>query len=307
MDRLKQLSTEESIELYTVSRALASMARIQILKLLQQESYNVAELAEILKIPASTTGIHVRILEDAGLIKTQLQPGAHGSAKVCGKITDQITIRLLSSAVKERQLEVISMPIGVYTDCQVSPTCGLAGEHDFIGMQDDVASFYQPERVNAQMLWTSSGYVEYRFPKHMQQGAKLRKLAISMEICSEAPNFREDWMSEITLWINGVDCGTWLSPGDFGSRKGVLTPSYIKHGNTQYGLLTTWEVDTKGSMVNENRVEDASIDDLRIDDFPYITVRVGNKDNAKYRGGFNLFGKKAGDYQQDIMMMLEFE
>lgn len=34
--RIKQLSTEDAVELYTVSRALASMVRIKILRLLQK-------------------------------------------------------------------------------------------------------------------------------------------------------------------------------------------------------------------------------------------------------------------------------
>lgn len=230
-----------------------------------------------------------------------------GSAKICGKITDQITIHLLGEAVSERQIRMVSMPIGEYTDCEIHPTCGLAGEQDFIGIQDDVTSFYLPERMDTQLLWTSAGYVEYRFPNLFQRGNIPKKLAVSAEICSEAPNFKEDWMSDITLWINGVECGTWSSPGDFGSRRGILTPAYIKHGSTQYGLLTTWSVDCECSMINEMYASDVKLKDLQLDSQSYISVRIGNKEDAKHRGGFNLFGSKAGDYPQDIVLMFEFE
>ena len=38
----------------------------------------------------------------------------------------------------------------------------------------------------------------------------------------------------------------------------------------------------------------------------YITVRIGNKPDAVYIGGFNLFGKNFGDYNQDIVLNIEY-
>jgi len=39
---------------------------------------------------------------------------------------------------------------------------------------------------------------------------------------------------------------------------------------------------------------------LSLQDSSFITVRIGNKKDAEYPGGFNLFGNKFGDYEQDI-------
>ena len=38
-----------------------------------------------------------------------------------------------------------------------------------------------------------------------------------------------------------------------------------------------------------------------------IHVRIGNKEDAIHKGGFNLFGKSFGDYEQDIVMTLVFD
>ncbi|MEI3204121.1 MAG: hypothetical protein V8S73_05705 [Lachnospiraceae bacterium] len=40
-----------------------------------------------------------------------------------------------------------------------------------------------------------------------------------MEICSEAPGYKEDWKSDLTLWVNDVEVGTWTCPGDLGAEE----------------------------------------------------------------------------------------
>lgn len=307
MDRIMQISTRYPEQLYSVARALSSLDRIRILKKLEDDSYNVIELASMLQIPASTAGIHVRILEDAGLIRTKIQPGTHGSSKLCSRAIERINVLLQDLPVREGNMQTVSMPVGAYTDCEVYPTCGLGGETAFIGASDDPASFYLPERVHAQIVWSAGGYVEYRFPNLFSGDISPKRLVLSAELCSEAPNYREDWKSDITVWINGVECGTWNCPGDFGERGGLLTPSYVLCGSTQYGLLTTWTVDSKCCSVNGKPAGSICIKELKLEDSPYITVRIGNKPDAKYRGGFNIFGAKAGDYPQDILLTFEYE
>ena len=49
----------------------------------------------------------------------------------------------------------------------MTPTCGIAGERGIIGLFDDPASFYGPERVNAQLIWFRHGSVENRFPNRL--------------------------------------------------------------------------------------------------------------------------------------------
>ena len=43
-----------------------------------------------------------------------------------------------------------------------------------------------------------------------------------MELSSEVPGTNANWPSDITLWVNEIEIGTWTSPGDFGDKRGVL-------------------------------------------------------------------------------------
>ena len=96
-------------------------------------------------------------------------------------------------------------------------------------------------------------------------------------------------------------------PGDFGSRRGRLTPEFwAGNGATQYGLLTTWEVREDGAYINETKVNKISIDKLNIMEKSYIDVRIGNREDAKYMGGFNIFGKGFGDFNQDIILTMDY-
>ncbi|WP_426348221.1 ArsR/SmtB family transcription factor [Alloiococcus sp. CFN-8] len=288
--------------LCSVSKALSSPDRIRILKLLYYNSYNIGEIAEKLNIPASTAALHIRILEGANLINTEQQPGFRGSMKLCSRKNDLVTIRLNGMSTEVDEISTVSMPIGAYTDCQITPTCGLVDSNGHIGYEDRPSDFYLPERVNAQLLWSSSGYVEYRFPYTLDPSTNLKQLLLSFEICSEAPNFREGWKSDISIWINGKLCGSWRCPGDFGARRGRLNPSWWENGCTQYGLLTTIAVTEKNTLINNKESSTLSLSDLSIGTKDFITVRIGNMEDAKYIGGFNLFGKNFGDYEQDINM-----
>lgn len=42
------------------------------------------------------------------------------------------------------------------------------------------------------------------------------------------------------------------------------------------------------------------LSDLQLEKRPYITLRIGNKPDSEFVGGFNIFGQKFGDFGQDI-------
>ncbi|WMJ85986.1 ArsR/SmtB family transcription factor [Anaerocolumna sp. MB42-C2] len=306
MAKIVELNMENEEELCEVAKALSSPARIEILKLLYHEGLIINEIAKKLNIPASSAALHVKVLEKANLIRLEEQPGTRGSMKLCNRKRDIVNISLIARNNNINETASVEMPIGAFSECKVIPTCGLADEEGIIGMEDTEYCFYLPERIHAQIIWSSGGYLEYRFPNLVPKGRSPKKLILSMEICSEAPSYREDWKSDITIWINGMECGTFTSPGDFGARRGRLNPITWESGNTQHGLLMTWEINQEGSYINEKKAEDRTINEFEIMSKSSVTVRIGNKPDAKYMGGFNLFGKKYGDYAQDIIMNVEY-
>jgi predicted transcriptional regulator len=290
-----------------VLKALASESRLRILAVLGTEVRSVNQLAQLLDIPVSTAAMHVKELEEAELIHTELQPASRGQLKACSRRYDQVLLGLPPLEQDQAKAVEISMPIGAYVRCEVSPTCGLASDASIIGMFDDPISFLEPERLNAQILWFRHGFVEYQFPYRLPPGSKALTLQIRMEICSEAPTHNLNWPSDITLWINNIEIGTWTSPGDFGGSRGALTPSWWLDIDSQYGQLKRWEISESGAFVDGMQVSDVKLADLRLGTPPWVTVRLGVKADARNVGGLNLFGRKFGNYPEDLTLRITYK
>jgi predicted transcriptional regulator len=298
---------EDSEQLELVLRALGSPNRIRVLEFLSDKVASVNEIAQALALPTSTAALYVEQLEQANLIHTRLEPASRGQRKVCTRLYDQVVFDfpVVEPKANLRSIE-LTMPIGAFTDCHVQPTCGMLGDKGPIGSFDDPASFYEAERVNAQLLWFSAGYVEYRFPNRISATAEPESLHLTMEICSEAPLYNLDWLSDITIWINGVEIGTWTCPSDFGGQPGLLTPKWWSTRNTQYGLLKVWSVNNVETKVDRDVVSSVTIQQLRLKEFPYIAVRIGVREDAAYVGGINLFGSRFGNFPQDLVLHIAY-
>ncbi|MXI85805.1 ArsR/SmtB family transcription factor [Sphaerochaeta halotolerans] len=302
------LDYSDKEKMLVVAKAIANEARINILELLNERSLSVNEIAEHLQLPTSTAALHVSILERAGLLITESQPGIRGSMKVSSRGCDRILIKLLldqSDALKENSV-VLNMPIGNFVDCDIHPTCGLVSEKSAIGIFDQPCSFYYAERTTAQLLWFYKGYVEYRFANAVANLGRPKNVDLSFEACSEAPFYRNDWPSDITVWINGKEVGTWTSPGDLGGRKGKYNPPWWPDTLNQYGLLNHWVVNSKGTYLNNERIGNVTIDDLLLRESCFISVKIGIKEHAKNIGGVSLFGEHFGDYQQNLLLKLDY-
>ena len=130
------------------------------------------------------------------------------------------------------------MPIGLYTSYEVTAPCGLLqrGRHHRSARRAGQLS--RSGRMKAGLLWFTRGYVEYQFPNNAKlTNTDLDAIVFSLELSSEVPGTSADWPSDITLTVNGVDVGTWTSPGDFGDKRGVFTPDWWKLKGSQYGKL----------------------------------------------------------------------
>lgn len=306
MAKIKDFTLENIKEICEFGKAISSPVRLEIIKLLYQNNYSISQIAEALELPQSSTAFHLKLLEAADLIRMEEQPGSHGTMKVCSRKQDYANICFLPRSSQINQIVSIEMPVGAFVDCSIFPTCGLYTTSGVVGMEDKEYSFYLPERINAGLLWTSKGYVQYKFPNQLPAGRLPVSLSFAMEICSEAPGYAEDWRSDITLWVNGIECATWCCPGDFGSRRGRLTPSLWPNGSTQYGIWIKWEIRGDGTYINGEQASKVRLSDIAISEKPFVAMTIGNKKNARYEGGFNLFGKTFGDYPSDILMEIEY-
>ncbi|MCI8517748.1 MAG: helix-turn-helix domain-containing protein [Hungatella sp.] len=291
-----------------VGKALSSPIRLEILNLLKNTALSLQEISDILHIPVSSAALHIKTLEKARLIVTETQPGLHGSMRVCICSMQSFHLETIDADADITDNTVtLDMPVGNYHDFELEPTCGLADENGILDAYDSIRSFYSPLHTQAQLLWFQQGYVEYRFPNLANPLLALHELSFQMEICSEAPGFLENWPSDITVSVNGHEVATWCSPGDFGARRGRLTPHSWPSGRTQYGLLKTFSVRENGGYLDGLPVnQEIALQDLDLHQKPYITLRIEIKKDAAHIGGINIFGEKYGDFPQGIVMNLVY-
>lgn len=291
-----------------VLKAMASDSRLAMLKLLHDAGpQNVNEITSVLGLPQSSVSTNIKILEDAGLVRTKSRKGIKGNQKICSAVYDEVLVKLKdeTQALDDDEIEV-AMPIGLYTGFEVTSPCGLCSPESIIGLLDTPNSLLSPERMKAGLIWFTNGYVEYQFPNNaLINNSEVSEIEFSMELSSEAPGTNLNWPSDIFMSINGVDIGNWTSPGDFGDKRGVYTPPWWKLKGSQYGKLKHWRVGENGSYVDGTRISDVALNELKLFEHHSVRMRIGVHEDARHPGGINIFGRGFGNYDQDIILRIK--
>lgn len=125
MSKFKEYDVEEIDALCSLGKALSSPIRIEIMQLLYEEGMIIGDIAKKLDLPASSTAFHLKILEEAGLIRMEKQPGTRGTVKFCIRKVDYITVSLIKKNTDVSEIFNAEMPVGAFSSCQVTPTCGM--------------------------------------------------------------------------------------------------------------------------------------------------------------------------------------
>lgn len=291
-------SLEEAEEVF---KALSTPMRLKIMEMINEDDeLSMNDLAETLKLTNSAISMHVSKLESAGLVKVKTKAGKRGNMKIIQPMHDRLMIDLMP-AKEVRKFYQDDIRVGYYTNYKIAPTCGISTGNYIIGALDDPRYFNFPDRFNAGILWFGSGFIEYNIPNHLIAGQTLTELQISFEICSEYPEYNDDYPSDIYFSINGKPLGMWVSPGDYGDRKGYVTPQWWPELLNQYGLLKTLIINSEGTYIDgSNQISEVTIEDLAIDYTSTITLRFEVPKETANCGGFTLFGEEFGDHNQAI-------
>lgn len=289
----------------TFFNALASETRLHIIELLGEQSMNLRELSDELGISVAIVSRHVKMLEAVGILRCSNIPNAHGLQKMCSLACNGIALDYRSEKIPPNILNY-QIPIGSYVDWDVRPTCGMSTASGIIGEVDDARYFADPAHSEAQIIWVGSGYLSYVIPNYMTGRQCISSIRFQMELCSEAPGYNERWPSDIRFYVNGRYVGYWTCSGDFGDRKGILTPDWWDYG-TQYGMLKTLSVTETGTFIDGSPISGITIKDLDIVYGKPIHFKIENARDAENVGGFCLFGKGFGNYDQDINVSIEYQ
>lgn len=289
---------KESINVF---KALASETRIEIINILAENPCPASELAKKLGLTKAIVSRHLLELEDARLIHLS-DSKSDGRKKVYVLNVDHINVNFPSRIYLPFKKKVNEIKLGLYSDFNVAPTCGLASVTAVIGEFDDPRSFVDNARADAELLWFSKGYVEYKVPNLLAEKEHPELLELSLELSSEFPDSNNTWPSDITFSINGVELGTVTAPGNFSDVRGRLTPAWWDDKYSQYGNLIHIRVSHDDTGVDGHFLSTTTIDDLHLSESPLITLRIEAKDTAANPGGVTIFGEKFGNEAQNILM-----
>lgn len=293
-----------------VCRALSSETRLQILYALIERSMTVSQLAEYFYLPISSMSGHIRILEEAGLVTAISNPGVRGTKKVCGISAASVNLDFFAHKKKapvQKASVYVSIPVGNYSSCEVTPPCGLASSNLYLYQEDSPYGFYMPDHVHASLIWLTRGFLEYQFPNEALTRARPSRLQFSFEICSEAPGYDNNWPSDIDLELNGHLVTTLHIKGDYGGRRGIYNPSWWEDSASQYGDYIILDITRGGCYIGSQKVSSETIESLGLTEGYAFTFRLTVSERKDQGGGMNLFGKHFGDYDQDIVMKVEYE
>ncbi|MDR1469547.1 MAG: helix-turn-helix domain-containing protein [Spirochaetaceae bacterium] len=293
-----------------VFKALSSPVRLKMLCIIAENpSINISELADQFGLPLSSAALHIKVLEEAGLIFIQKKPGLRGTQKSCAVLIEDLYFNVFHRDKTKQQTKDVgySMPLGNYFDCSVAKPCGIAGKRTYIGIEDSSNSFFSPNRIHAQLVWFASGFLEYRFPNHILKPEKVLEVRFSFEVCSEAAGYNNDWPSDITIWINHREVYTFRCAGDYGDKRGIYNPDWWPNGATQYGELHHLEINAQGCFGDGRKTSDLTMQTLNVTKGDYISFKIGVKEDSEYVGGINIFGEHFGNFKQNIKMSAKLE
>lgn len=286
--------SEDYLPIY---EALDSKVRLRIINLLSKNKMSMSDLANELHLSNPIISMHVKKLEKANIVRIDREK----SKKIASLRVDTITIDFPKKIFNAFNTKETSIPIGHYTSMDVHPTCGLATKDDFLGNVDEPKYFMDPRRMDAKILWFTTGFVEYQTPNYIDTDETIEMLEISFEISSEFPFSNNNWPSDITFYFNDIELGTWTSPGDFSDTRGKLTPKWYPDNLNQYGLLKTLRISKNSINIDGEILNDKlTLADVLTDESIW-KFRIEVKEDAANPGGCTLFGDSFGNYAQNIV------
>ena len=282
-------------------KALASKLRIKILAQVSDSPKTLTELAKINHITTSTAIFHTNILIEANLLQIRYQPGKKGKTQVFFTGHLEINIDYASNVEKVDQVHNQSIAIGDYTDANFHEYVRFATENEMYRIEKN--DVFNSIRNQAGLIWTGGGQLTYSFSNQFAVENVIKELVISLELCSETFGYRNDWKSDITFSINDVELGTHTSLGDYGGIRGKLNPKWWSSGYTQYGDLISISISENGVAINKKIInKNITLKDLKLSEGNKLQFSIYTKKDSEHYGGFNIFGKNFGNYEQDILL-----
>ncbi len=229
-------------EMEALGKALSHTKRVGLLRLVAvRGALSAGELTGLLGLSGGAVTGHIRALEQARLVRVEDANGVHGVKRMVSLRQDRL-LRAFGCAESVQDGYEVALPIGGYVSHREEPTCGLALRSGLIGQLDDPRYFDDPRHFQAGVLWILAGQLTYNIPNYVLPWAGAALYLYHAGDFLRSTGTCADWPSRLTFSLCGVELGQWVSPGDYGDRRGLCNPSWWSDSLNQYGLLKTLTV-----------------------------------------------------------------
>lgn len=300
------MEIDTQIKSLPILKSLASESRLKIINLLGNDEYNIKQIANKLYLSNGIVTRHIKQLEEADIVRTKVIPTNSGTQKVCKLAIEELFIRFPRKIFPQYEFYQTTIRVGHFTDYYATPTCGLATKDDYIGELDDPKYFMDSKRMDAEIIWLTEGFLEYKIPNLLNIRLQTPELLeINLELGSEFPVSNNNWPSDIGFYINDTFVGKWTVPGNFSDVRGKLTPQWWPDNNSQYGLLKTLRITSNETLIDGESISDINLNDIEFDR-SLITIKLVVEEENNYSGGLTIFGKHFGNYPQHIIYKMYY-
>lgn len=301
-----------------VVKALSSDVRLRILALLSDGDRNVQSIAGQLGLSKTAVLVHVNLLEQAGFIQSEYRTGSVGNQRICHKVYNRLIFDFdpqQKSDEDEDTYYETEVPAGNFFGFDAWAPCGLATHNRIIQKWDDPTSFCDVERVQAALVWTAFGYLEYRVPVNpLFADKRITKVKISLEVSPhhmvknhkalmlppgmQPERITED-VSDVTVWANGVEIGTRTIRLGNDREAATYTPAWWRT-QPYHGELLKISLNDGGCFLNREKTCALTGAEILARQSRFLTLRFGIKPDAAHSNGIMLFGRDFGMYNQGI-------
>lgn len=300
-----------------VVKALSSDVRLQILDMLTENDMNIQTVSQKLGISKTAALMHINLLEKAGFITTFYLNGSAGNQRICHKEYDRLVFDFDGQRAMgdDANYYETSIPMGNYFLFNAWPPCGLAQHNQIICHWDDPSVFCDVARVGASLVWTSYGFFEYLIPLFPNfEDKRITRIKLSFEASAghmvknhkalvlpetlDAQQLTPD-LTDLTLWVNGVEVGSVLLEAGNDKELAVFTPAWWQT-KPCHGEMVKLSITEEGCSINKKKVSEHTADELLALQRDFLSLRIGVKPDAEHINGFFLFGKDFGRYSMDL-------
>ena len=154
---------DDKTQICNIGIALSSPLRVAILSQLKEGEKSITELAKLNYVSVSSILFHLRLLENAGLVNIVSVENNNRIRRYASISCFTISMIFNSENKPEDEYKIYksSQRVGEYVNANFGTKSGLITTSEAFLLYDNKP--FIPERINAELVYTNYGFVEYAF------------------------------------------------------------------------------------------------------------------------------------------------